>query len=38
VIPRFQTDGHHWNWKAKAYEEPAEIQSLAKRIADALQA
>ena len=37
VIPRFQTDGHHWNWKTKTYEGPAEMQALAKRIADALQ-
>jgi len=36
VIPRFQTDGHHWNWKPKAYEGIAEIQALAKRITDAL--
>ena len=36
VIPRFRTDGHHWNWKAQSYDGPAEALAFAKRIADAL--
>ena len=36
VIPRFTTDGHRWNWAAKKYESPAEMQDLGRRLAAAL--
>ena len=36
VIPRFTTDGHRWNWAAKKYEDPAEMQKLAAAIKAAL--
>jgi len=29
VIPRFRADGHHWNWAAKKYECPEEMQQVA---------
>lgn len=32
VIPRFEGDGHHWNWAAKQYDSPAEMESLAAKI------
>lgn len=36
VIPRFLADGHHWNWSAKQYDSPGEMQSYADRIRAAL--
>ncbi len=36
VIPRFEDDGHRWNWAAKRYENPAEMKALADRIRGAL--
>lgn len=36
VIPRFADDGHRWNWAAKAYENPAEMQKLATLIKSGL--
>jgi histidine triad (HIT) family protein len=32
VIPRFENDGHHWNWNAKSYDNPAEMEALAEKI------
>ncbi len=32
VIPRYQSDGHRWNWDAKKYDEPSEMQKLAQAI------
>lgn len=32
VIPRFEHDGHHWNWTPKSYDRPEEAQQLAERI------
>lgn len=32
VIPRFNRDGHHWNWNAKQYDNTAEMQQYAERI------
>ena len=32
VIPRFDNDGHHWNWAAKSYDSPEEMEQLAKKI------
>lgn len=32
VIPRFKDDGHHWNWDAKHYDSPAEMEALAEKI------
>ena len=29
VIPRFNDDGHHWNWRASSYASPVEMQELA---------
>lgn len=36
VIPRFNGDGHHWNWNAKCYEDMAEMQQLADKIRSGL--
>jgi histidine triad (HIT) family protein len=38
VIPRFEGDGHRWNWAAKSYEDPAEMQKLADAMRRALAA
>jgi histidine triad (HIT) family protein len=32
VIPRFASDGHHWNWNAKRYDSPEELKQYAGRI------
>jgi histidine triad (HIT) family protein len=32
VIPRFDGDGHHWNWNAKKYENPDEMAELAEKM------
>lgn len=32
VIPRFLEDGHHWNWNAKSYNTPAEMEQLAVKL------
>lgn len=37
VIPRFDGDGHHWNWDAKSYDDPAEIELLAEKIRKELE-
>ena len=29
VIPRFEGDGHHWNWNAKKYDDFDEMAELA---------
>ena len=36
VIPRFEGDGHHWNWNAKSYESTEELEQLAERIREGL--
>ncbi|MBC8207187.1 MAG: HIT family protein [Kiritimatiellales bacterium] len=36
VIPRFEGDGHHWNWNAKSYESAEEMEQLAERIREGL--
>lgn len=36
VIPRFNDDGHHWNWNAKSYDSPGEMQQLAEKIREGL--
>lgn len=36
VIPRFEGDGHHWNWNAKSYESAEEMERLAERIREGL--
>ena len=38
VIPRFLTDGHHWNWVPKSYATPDEMQQFADRLRQALGA
>jgi len=38
VIPRFLTDGHHWNWTPKRYDSAGELQEFAQRIRGALDA
>jgi len=37
VIPRFESDGHKWNWTPKQYDDPAEMKQLADRIGAALR-
>lgn len=32
IIPRFENDGHHWNWKAKKYDDPNEMIGLAEKM------
>lgn len=32
VVPRFTTDGHHWNWKTVNYNNPDEMTEWAARI------
>ncbi|MDF7807147.1 HIT family protein [Pontiellaceae bacterium B12219] len=32
VIPRFSTDGHHWNWNAKKYDDFSEMNKLAEDL------
>ncbi len=36
VIPRFEGDGHRWNWAAKKYDSPAEMEKLAAKIREGL--
>ena len=36
VVPRFRTDGHHWNWAAKKYDSMDEMKKLADAIKGAL--
>jgi histidine triad (HIT) family protein len=36
VIPRFEGDGHHWNWAAKKYDSPDEMARLAGKIREGL--
>ena len=36
VVPRFKTDGHHWNWAAKKYDSIEEMKKLAEAIKGAL--
>jgi histidine triad (HIT) family protein len=36
VIPRYESDGHHWNWIPGKYANEEEMQNYARRIADAL--
>lgn len=37
VIPRYTSDGHHWNWAAKKYEDAAEMEKTAAEIVAGLQ-
>ena len=32
VIPRFEGDGHHWNWNAKTYNDFDEMNELADKL------
>jgi histidine triad (HIT) family protein len=32
VIPRFEGDGHHWNWNPKKYENFDEMAELAEKM------
>ena len=36
VVPRFQQDGHHWNWTPHPYADLSEAAALANRIQAAL--
>lgn len=36
VIPRFNNDGHHWNWNAKSYNGPEEMNDVAQKIREGL--
>jgi len=36
VIPRFETDGHKWNWIPKQYDNHEEMAQMAARIGRAL--
>lgn len=38
VIPRFNGDGHSWNWRAKKYDSLEEMKQMADRIRAALPA
>ena len=32
IIPRFDDDGHHWNWNPKQYENVEEMNALAAQL------
>jgi histidine triad (HIT) family protein len=32
IIPRFQGDGHCWNWNAGHYDTPAEMEAVAAKL------
>ncbi len=36
VIPRFENDGHTWNWAAKKYDDMQEMKRLAEAVTSAL--
>lgn len=36
VIPRFENDGHSWNWNAHPYDSPDEMEGIASRIRSGL--
>jgi histidine triad (HIT) family protein len=36
VIPRFNDDGHRWNWTSTTYAAPAEAAAMADRIRGAM--
>jgi len=36
VIPRFETDGHHWNWVAHQYDSSDEMQAFADKIKNSI--
>ena len=36
VIPRFNNDGHHWNWNAKKYNDFNEMAELASKMQKSL--
>lgn len=36
VIPRFNDDGHHWNWNAKKYDDFEEMTELARKLQNSL--
>ncbi len=36
VIPRYQNDGHHWNWQTTSYTQPDEAFSMAEKIRKSL--
>ena len=38
VIPRYDRDGHHWNWDPKQYDNPEEMTRFAERIVAGLNA
>lgn len=35
VIPRFNDDGHRWNWASGRYDRPEEMEALADRLREA---
>ena len=36
VIPRFEKDGHNWNWTPRKYNSQDEMELVAKKIEDSL--
>ncbi|VGO16973.1 Purine nucleoside phosphoramidase [Pontiella desulfatans] len=36
VIPRFEEDGHHWNWNPKRYDDFDEMAKLADQLREQL--
>ena len=36
VIPRFDDDGHSWNWKAGTYDSPDEMEQFAEKLRNTL--
>lgn len=36
VIPRFDDDGHHWNWNPKRYTDFNEMNELARKLQEQL--
>jgi len=36
IIPRFKSDGHHWNWHGGRYETPEAMTALGARLRHAI--
>ena len=36
VVPRFNDDGHHWNWTHRDYESMEAMAAMGARLKDAL--
>lgn len=37
LIPRFNGDGHHWNWTSRSYADASEMAAFGQRLRSALK-